>query len=89
MATKKAYLTINDSPSPHIKQKVDFLLSKGIPAIFFCEGRKIEEHSNTVIYAIKNDFIIGNHSYFLPYRRAFTRNRAAIFAAGRDNKMMD
>lgn len=66
MATKKAYLTIDDSPSPHMKQKVDFLLSKGIPAIFFCEGRKIEEHPDIVIYAIQNGFIIGNHSYNHP-----------------------
>ena len=66
MAIKKAYLTIDDSPSPHMKQKVDFLLSKGIPAIFFCEGRKIEEHPDAVIYAIQNGFVIGNHSYNHP-----------------------
>jgi len=66
MAIKKAYLTIDDSPSPHMKQKVDFLLSKGIRAIFFCEGRKIEEWPELVIYAIQKGFIIGNHSYNHP-----------------------
>ncbi|MBE2220683.1 MAG: polysaccharide deacetylase family protein [Anaerolineae bacterium] len=66
MAIKKAYLTIDDSPSAHMRPKIDFLLHKGIPAIFFCEGRKIDERPEAVIYAIQNGFIIGNHSYNHP-----------------------
>jgi peptidoglycan/xylan/chitin deacetylase (PgdA/CDA1 family) len=66
MAIKKAYLTIDDSPSVHMKQKIDFLFSKGIPAVFFCEGRKIEQRPKPVIEAIQKGFIIGNHSYNHP-----------------------
>jgi len=63
MTTIRAYLTIDDSPSAHMGQKIDFLLSKRIPAIFFCEGYKIEQHPDPVIHAIQNGFVIGNHSY--------------------------
>ena len=33
---KIAYLTIDDGPSKDMKMKVDYLVSKGIPAIWFC-----------------------------------------------------
>ncbi len=72
MASKRAYLTIDDSPSANMKQKVDFLNKKGIPAIFFCEGRKIAERPEEVVYAIQNGFIIGNHSYNHPHFSAIT-----------------
>ena len=64
---KQAYLTIDDSPSEFMKQKVDYLYSKKIPAIFFCEGKNIEKYENAVIYAIMKGFIIGNHSYDHPH----------------------
>ena len=67
MAVKKAYLTIDDAPSTYMRQKIDFLLQKGIPAIFFCEGLKIEQHPEAVIYAIQKGFIIANHSYAHPH----------------------
>ncbi|MFO7678706.1 MAG: polysaccharide deacetylase family protein [Chloroflexota bacterium] len=66
MTQKFAYLTIDDAPSHHMRQKIDFLLGKQIPAIFFCEGKKMEERPEPVIYAIQNGFIIGNHSYHHP-----------------------
>lgn len=66
MSQKFAYLTIDDAPSTHMRQKVDFLLQKNIPAIFFCEGKKIEMRPEPVIYAIQHGFVIGNHSYTHP-----------------------
>jgi len=63
MVKKVAYLTIDDGPSKDFKEKVDFLLSKNIPAIFFCRGDFSEQRPDAVIYAIKKGFIIGNHSY--------------------------
>jgi len=63
MARKTAYLTIDDAPTKEFRKKVDFLLKKGIPAIFFCRGDLLEKRGTDVIYAIKNGFIIGNHSY--------------------------
>jgi len=62
----KGYLTIDDAPSKEFKQKIDFLISKRIPAILFCEGRFLKKRSKLAIYAIKNGFIIGNHSYDHP-----------------------
>ncbi|MFH1307377.1 MAG: polysaccharide deacetylase family protein [archaeon] len=60
---KIAYLTIDDAPSDDFKEKVDFLASKKIPAVFFCEGEFLEESEEDITYAIKKGFIIGNHGY--------------------------
>ena len=60
---KIAYLTIDDAPSKDFRRKVDYLLFKKIPAIFFCEGELLNKRPKVVIYAIKKGFIIGNHSY--------------------------
>ncbi|MFB6099960.1 MAG: polysaccharide deacetylase family protein [Candidatus Nanohalobium sp.] len=62
----KAYLTIDDSPSKVMEAKLDFLDRKGIPAMFFCEGAKLEERPELVKEAIRRGFIIGNHSYSHP-----------------------
>jgi len=64
---KKIFLTIDDSPSPQMKEKVDFLVKNGIPAIFFCIGEKMEAFPEMVKYAIQNGFAIGNHSYNHPH----------------------
>lgn len=63
MTEKIGYLTIDDTPSEDFRNKVDFLLEKNIPTIFFCEGQKLLKFENDIIYAIKNGFIIGNHSW--------------------------
>ncbi len=64
---KSLYLTIDDGPSKHMKEKVDYLISKNIPAIWFCLGTLIEKNPDPVVYAIKKGFIIGNHSYSHKY----------------------
>jgi len=66
MVRKIAYLTIDDSPSNDMKRKINFLLKKRIPAIWFCRGELLEKRQKVVIYAIKKGFIIGNHSYDHP-----------------------
>jgi len=63
MVQKTAYLTIDDGPSKDFRQKLDFLLSKGIPAIWFCQGNHMEQREADVVYAIKQGFVIGNHAY--------------------------
>ena len=63
----KIYLTIDDSPSIHMHKKVDFLINKNIPAIFYARGEHIFRHPNQIINAIKNGFLIGNNSYSHPY----------------------
>jgi len=66
MNQKIAYLTIDDGPTADMKEKIDFLDSKGIKAIWFCQGNKLEKFSDPTIYAIKRGHIIGNHSYNHP-----------------------
>lgn len=63
---KQAYLTIDDSPSKDFKKKVDYLHKRRIPAIFFIIGKLAEKDKDSLIYAIKKGFIIGNHSYNHP-----------------------
>jgi len=60
---KVAYLTIDDGPSRYFKEKVDYLLSKKIPAIFFCRGDFLEDRPKDAVYAIKSGFIISSHAY--------------------------
>ena len=67
MVKKIIYLTIDDAPSRDFKAKVDYLVSKNIPAIFFCRGDLIEKYPGEIEYAIKKGFIIGNHSYSHPH----------------------
>lgn len=67
MSSKIAYLTIDDAPTPDMRQKIDYLLQNNLPAIFFCIGQLMEERPEPVIYAIQNGFIIGNHTYDHPY----------------------
>jgi len=60
---RNIYLTINDGPTKNFRDKIDFLKSKNITAVFFCIGLLIQEKYDDIIYAIKNDFVIGNHSF--------------------------
>lgn len=60
---KIVYLTIDDCPSRDFRRKIDFLLANKIHAILFCTGTRMERYPDDVVYAIKNGFIIGNHSY--------------------------
>ncbi len=65
MPSKNIYLTIDDSPSKNTKGLIDFLASKNIPAMLFARGAFMEEKDNfeKIVYAIKNGFLIANHSY--------------------------
>ena len=57
------YLTIDDSPSPHTDEMIDFLVDRNIPALLFCRGDLIEQNPAPIIRAIEKGFVIGNHSY--------------------------
>ena len=63
---KQAYLTIDDSPTIDFKHKVNFLLEKNIPCVFFCEGQRILDFMDDVITAITKGFAIENHSWNHP-----------------------
>ncbi len=64
---KKAYLTIDDSPSKNFLPKLDFLIEKEIPAIFFCIGNLLEKHPEAAIKSIQAGYPIENHSYSHPH----------------------
>src|SRR5262245_50027868 len=66
MAAKIAYLTIDDSPTKDFIPKLEYLITKRIPAVWFCEGARLEQYPDSVIIAIKAGYIIGNHSYSHP-----------------------
>ncbi|MBP9050968.1 MAG: polysaccharide deacetylase family protein, partial [Alphaproteobacteria bacterium] len=59
---KFAYLTIDDSPSPHTDSLTDFLVERGVPAVLFCVGERIEANPSPIIRAIEKGMVIGNHS---------------------------
>lgn len=58
-----AYLTIDDAPSSRFAEKLDYLLAKGIPAIFFCEGRAIRGRERELVRALELGYELGNHSF--------------------------
>ncbi|HBY09449.1 MAG TPA: polysaccharide deacetylase [Chloroflexi bacterium] len=72
MNSKIAYLTIDDAPSADFEQKIDFLHSKGIPAIFFCPGNALETRPEPIIDAIHQGFVIANHAYDHPHFSGIT-----------------
>lgn len=85
---KTVYLTIDDCPSKDFKKKIDFLIEKKIPAILFCTGKGMEKYRKEIIYAIKNGFIIGNHSY--SHRHFLTISlRRAEFEVKKTDKIID
>ncbi len=73
---KIGYLTIDDSPSENFEEVVNYLVEMHIPAIFFCEGRKLGNRIDFVIDAIRKGFIIGNHSYNHPNFSEISLNEA-------------
>ena len=67
MRQKRAFLTIDDGPSQTLRNKIDYLFSKSIPAVLFCQGSFLEQRAEQAIYAIEKGYIIGNHSFDHPY----------------------
>lgn len=63
MLTSKAYLTIDDSPSERMDDLVDYLERRGIPALFFCRGDRLEEFRGSAIRALRKGFVLANHAY--------------------------
>lgn len=63
MLVKNAVLTIDDSPSIHMGERVAFLRSKGIPAVWFCRGDYLELRPEPAIQALRDGSVLGNHSY--------------------------
>lgn len=59
----KAYLTIDDSPSPYTGRLLDFLKKRNLQAMFFCRGHLLAENTAPMIRAAKEGHIIANHAF--------------------------
>lgn len=57
------YLTVDDAPSAALPEKVDYLASEDVPALFFAEGRKLEERFLAARSAVEAGYHLGNHAY--------------------------
>ena len=57
-----AVLTIDDVASNNTPAIADYLESRGIQAIMFACGKKLEQLQENGVYALKHGMILGNHS---------------------------
>lgn len=61
---REAWLTIDDSPSPHTAALADFLTERGVPALLFCRGDMMEEFGlGALTRAIERGLVLGNHAW--------------------------
>jgi peptidoglycan/xylan/chitin deacetylase (PgdA/CDA1 family) len=60
---KFVYLTIDDGPSKRTWQLLDYLDAHKVGAILFCIGKNLIKRPDIATRAIREGFIIGNHSY--------------------------
>ena len=65
--TKTIYLTIDDAPSSDCINKLDFLDENKIKAVWFTEGKRIEDCFDSALEIVKRGHIIGNHAYSHPH----------------------
>ena len=62
--SKEIAITFDDGPHPDITPKLLHLLKKhNIVATFFCTGINVENNKSIISKIIKDEHIIGNHSY--------------------------
>ncbi|MFA5593286.1 MAG: polysaccharide deacetylase family protein [Micavibrio sp.] len=60
---RKAYLTIDDSPSDRMDDLAARLFQKSIPAIFYCRGDMLERNLGSAARAAAKGFVLANHTY--------------------------
>lgn len=58
-----AYLTIDDAPSETLAKKLDVLTTHDIPAVLFCEGRRLSDYPALAEQAVRAGIHLGNHTY--------------------------
>jgi peptidoglycan/xylan/chitin deacetylase (PgdA/CDA1 family) len=86
---RNVILTIDDAPSANFKAKVDLLIEHDISAVFFCIGNKIEQYKSDLIYAIKQGFILGNHSYTHPWFSSINKQEGIVEIRKTDELLND
>lgn len=63
----KVLLTIDDSPSPLMRERLEFLRPLGIPVLWFCRGDNLRERPDVGIQALQDGHTLGNHSWDHPF----------------------
>jgi peptidoglycan/xylan/chitin deacetylase (PgdA/CDA1 family) len=63
---KKAYLTIDDSPSADWSEKLRYLVEKDIQAVWFSTGENLEKRPEFVPAVLEAGHYIANHSFTHP-----------------------
>lgn len=61
-----ACLTIDDAPSASLGEKLDALDAHSVPAVLFCEGRRLERHPDLAERTVRAGVHLGNHTYSHP-----------------------
>lgn len=59
----RAYLTVDDAPSATLPEKLDVLAAHDAPALFFCEGSRLDERPDHARLAVEAGHHLGNHAY--------------------------
>lgn len=62
-----AHLTIDDAPSETLGAKLDALDAHDVPAVLFCEGRRLDDYPALAERAVEAGYHLGNHTYSHPY----------------------
>lgn len=73
---KIIYLTIDDAPSSDCINKLDYLDQHGIRAVWFAEGRRIEEYPAYALEILKRGHILANHAWTHPFFSAISLEQA-------------
>lgn len=60
---RQVLLTIDDSPSPLMAMRLDYLRPLGVPILWFCRGDNLAERPETAIQALRDGHTLGNHSW--------------------------
>jgi peptidoglycan/xylan/chitin deacetylase (PgdA/CDA1 family) len=69
------WLTIDDGPSTRAEDLLKFLRSKRFGALLFCRGDYLRAKIEWGVRAIKEGYIIGNHSYDHPHFSTLTHEQ--------------
>lgn len=60
-------LTLDDGPSELAQEKLAYLNSLGIKAVWFCLGANLEQRPEIALHVLGTGHIIANHSYSHPH----------------------
>lgn len=72
---KVAFFTVDDCPSKDMVAKVDAVVKRAIPSVWFVRGEFVNQNGfDGLVHAIQQGCLLGNHSYSHPL---FSRIRPA------------